>query len=64
MKILKKAQVLDRCGIGHTTLYAMIGKGIFPKPISLSPRRVGWSEAEVDAWIEAKIAERDARSSS
>jgi hypothetical protein len=34
-------------------------QGRFPKPVSISDRSVGWVEAEVDAWLEARIAQRD-----
>lgn len=32
----------------------------FPHPISLGDNSVGFIEAEVDAWLEARAAERDA----
>ena len=31
----------------------------FPRPTKLGPRAVAWVESEVDAWIDARIAERD-----
>ena len=31
----------------------------FPKPISLSEKRIAWDEAEVDDWLAAKASERD-----
>lgn len=34
-------------------------RGEFPKRVKLGPARVGWLEAEVDAWIEARMRERD-----
>lgn len=34
----------------------------FPEPVKLGPGRNAWVEAEIDAWIEARIAERDADS--
>ena len=30
--------------------------GPFPEPIHLSPRRIAWDEADIDAWIDAKLA--------
>jgi predicted DNA-binding transcriptional regulator AlpA len=36
-------------------------KGLFPKPVKLSPRIVAWSAAEIAAWQAERIAERDAR---
>ena len=33
--------------------------GEFPKPISISAKRIAWSEGEVDAWLAAKVRARD-----
>jgi prophage regulatory protein len=33
----------------------------FPKPITVSDRRIAWIEAEVDAWLAARVAQRDGK---
>ena len=33
--------------------------GKFPRRIQLGPNRVGWLAAEVDAWLNERIAQRD-----
>ena len=33
--------------------------GEFPKPVRFSEHRIGWIEAEVDAWLDAKERARD-----
>jgi prophage regulatory protein len=33
--------------------------GEFPNPVSLSGKRIAWDEAEIDAWIAAKVRIRD-----
>jgi prophage regulatory protein len=33
--------------------------GEFPKPVRVSEHRIGWIEAEVDAWLDAKERARD-----
>ena len=30
----------------------------FPQPISLSAHRIAWLETEIDAWLEARAADR------
>jgi len=35
--------------------------GRFPKRVKLGPGRVAWVLSEIEAWIEALIAERDVR---
>jgi prophage regulatory protein len=32
----------------------------FPKPVRLGPNAVGWLKSEIEAWQQARIAERDA----
>jgi len=40
-------------------LYRLIRAGKFPKPIKLGERRIAFLEDEVDAWLAARVAERD-----
>lgn len=53
--------VKARTGLGRSEIYRRIANGTFPAPIKLGERASAWSAAEVDAWIEARIAARDAR---
>jgi len=53
--ILRRKQVEVRTGLSRSTIYLRISKGIFPKPISLGARAVGWLESEVDDWLEQQI---------
>lgn len=50
-QILRLADVETRCAVNRRTIYAWIARGIFPQPISLGPRSVGWLGHEIDAWI-------------
>jgi len=60
-RILRNRAVCDKAGFrGSSTLYAAMDNEGFPRPIALGPRSVGWIEEEVDAWIEARRAKRDA----
>lgn len=61
MRILRLKDVLDNTGLARSTIYAFIQKGLFPKPVSLGERSVGWLESEVQDWILAKIERRDAQ---
>lgn len=33
-------------------------RGFFPRRVTLSPAKVAWIEAEVDAWLDNRIASR------
>lgn len=59
--LLRLPVVLQRVGVSRTTLYRWAGLGMFPKPRPLTPTgsTVAWSAAEVDAWIESKLAAND-----
>ena len=59
-KIIRLPKVEERTGKSRSRIYADIEAGTFPKPIKLSARAVGWIESEIDAWIDSKIADREA----
>jgi prophage regulatory protein len=52
--IIRQDAVCARIGISGTTLYRWTRDNLFPKPIRLGANTVGWLEADVEAWIEAK----------
>lgn len=54
-RVLRLKRVLDKTGDSKSGLYRKIAEGIFPSPIKLSTRSVGWLEDEVDAWIDERI---------
>jgi len=54
--ILRRKQVQAECGYSRSTIYLRIAQGLWPKPISLGPRAVGWPAREVAALNEARIA--------
>ena len=56
--ILRLPQVINTTGLPRSSLYAKIAEGEFPAPIKLGQRSVGWSAAEVEAWIDSRISQR------
>lgn len=56
-RFLRRDSVLNRTGIGRSTLYLLMAKGQFPKSIKLTPdgRSVAWREDEIDKWIQERI---------
>lgn len=56
--LLKIRDLVAKTSLSRATIYRAIGRGEFPDRIKLSPRRVGWSEGEIAAWIEAQRASR------
>jgi prophage regulatory protein len=53
--ILRRKQVEARTGLARSTIYEGVKKCTFPAPINLGAKSVGWIEAEVNAWLEARI---------
>ncbi len=59
LTLLPLPAVEQRTGYKKSKLYALIDEGRFPKPVRLGYKAVRFVEAEIDAWIAARIAERD-----
>lgn len=53
-RVLSCKRTAEYAGIGVSTLWRDVKKGAFTPPIKISPRRVAWVEAEVDALLAAK----------
>ena len=43
----------------RATYWRMWRKGEFPKPIQISPGRVGWLKSEIDAWKAERASRRN-----
>ncbi len=54
--ILRLPVVKSNCGLSRSTIYLRISQGLWPKPISLGARAVGWPGNEVETMIAARIA--------
>jgi prophage regulatory protein len=59
MKILRLSEVINRTGLGRSSIYKLISEGLFPKSLPLFNRSVGWLESEIDEWILSRVMERD-----
>jgi len=60
--LLRLKEVTARTGLAKNTIYDRIRRKEFPAQIDLGGNCVAWSEDEIDAWIEAKLAARDGSS--
>lgn len=59
--LLRCPDVIARTGRTKSRIYADIAAGCFPKPVHIGRSAVAWVESEIEAWVAARIAERDAR---
>ncbi len=56
--ILRLPAVRARTGLSKTTIYFQVSEGVFPAPVLLGQRAVGWIEAEIADWISARAKTR------
>lgn len=61
LALLRLPEVRRRTGISRSELYRRVCAGTFPRPVKLGERASAWAAHEVDAWIAARVAERDAK---
>lgn len=54
--IVRRPYILNKTGWSKSTLYNRLKDGLFPAPISLGARAVGFVESECDKVIQAMIA--------
>ena len=54
--ILRRKQVEAHTGNSRSTLYLRIAQGLWPRPVEVGPRAVGWPASEVAAINAARIA--------
>lgn len=54
-KLIRLPAVEERCGVKKSFIYAGAKNGTFPAAVRLSRRCVAWHEADIDAWIAARM---------
>lgn len=54
IKILRLPAVEAATGLKKSAIYELIALDQFPRQIALTKRAVGWNEAAVQAWLEAR----------
>ena len=50
-QILRRRQLEEKLGLSRSSIYKMVADGLFPKPIKLGPRAVGWRADEIENWL-------------
>ncbi len=58
VRMLRLSQVLERTGLGKTTIYELQKLGRFPHSVSLTSSCVRWIESEIDDWLTRQAATR------
>jgi len=55
-RIQRKLEILSITGFSRSTLHTRIKEELFPPPISLGARAVGWLSHETEAIVSAMVA--------
>lgn len=53
-RFLKRGEVQHKTGLSCASIYAAMGKGTFPTPVTITPGRVAWLEVEINEWIQRR----------
>lgn len=62
MQNLKLISLSDTCRtvtLSRVTIWKLVRDGVFPKPVPIHGRRIGFLETEINDWIAGRVAERD-----
>ena len=51
MNLLKLPEVIEITRLSKPTLYRLIGKDGFPRPLRVGPRTSRWRADEIEKWI-------------
>jgi prophage regulatory protein len=58
-RLIRRPVVINMTGLKTSQIYDLIAEKRFPAPVPIGARAVAWVESEVEAWIEARIRERE-----
>lgn len=61
IRILRLPSVMSITGRSRSAIYDDVSRGLFPTPVRLGLRAIGWRADEVDAWIEARVRARQSQ---
>lgn len=55
-EILRRSEVERVVGLKRSAIYEMISRGIFPRPVRIGARAVGWRRRDIRAWLDSRPA--------
>lgn len=61
MNLLRLPDVMARTALSRSGIYDLMANGRFPNPVKIGGGRLNaWPDKEIDDWIAARLAEREA----
>ncbi len=55
-KFIRLPEVKVQTGLSRSSIYLRISRGQFPRSISLGGRAVAWLDADIEQWLDERIA--------
>ena len=53
-KHLRRRAVEEVTGLSRSTIYELMSRGEFPRPVKLTSKAVAWPEGVIAAWLAAR----------
>ena len=53
-RTLKLEEVLGLVSLSSATVYRMMSRGEFPRPVRVGERRTGWRSDEIEEWLASR----------
>lgn len=53
-KHLRRRAVEEITGLSRSTIYALMSQGLFPRPVKLTGKAVGWPESSIADWLASR----------
>ncbi|MCV2865009.1 AlpA family transcriptional regulator [Defluviimonas sp. WL0075] len=53
---LRRSAVEQLTGLSRSTIYDLMAKGQFPRPVRLTAKAVAWPESSIVAWLAARTS--------
>jgi prophage regulatory protein len=57
-KLIRLPVVMERTGLGRSSIFAGVKAKTFCAPVRLSARAVGWRETDIETWISERTTAR------
>jgi prophage regulatory protein len=61
-RVIRLPDVISLTGLSRSSIYAAITKGLFPPPLRLGIRAVGWKELAIFEWLNERPLARAVKS--
>lgn len=55
-KHYRRSKVEELTGLSRSSIYDLMAKGQFPRPIKLSQKSVAWPESAIAKWLQSREA--------